>query len=278
MMNILKGKVAIVTGAGRGHAEALAVVFAKEGANVSLCDIIPVDTLEQRVGARIRENGSRVLCSQTDVANEQQVSALIHRTIAEFGTVDILANSVGIAGPTKDIWEITLDEWRHTLAVNLDSMFLCTKAVLPEMMRKQWGRIINFSSGTGKTPLAHRTPYATTKMGVIGFTRTLAVDVGRFNITANAICPGYSGERNVELARDLAKYRGIPFNADAYRQQLVEQRRGSVLAGRWIAREGYSHKGSLPMDVARLALFLASDDAALITGQDINVTGGGVMW
>jgi NAD(P)-dependent dehydrogenase (short-subunit alcohol dehydrogenase family) len=277
-LKTLEGKVAVITGAGRGHAEALAISFAQAGAAVSLCDIIPADTLEQRVGSKIRSNGGRVLCSQTDVADEQQVNTLIHTTIKEYGTIDILVNSVGIAGPTKDAWDITIDEWRHTLAVNLDSMFLCTKAALPEMIQKQWGRIINFSSGTGKTPLAHRTPYATTKMGVIGFTRTLAVDVGRFNITANAICPGYSGERNVELARDLARYRGIPFNADAYRQELAEHRAESVLAGRWLSREGYRHKGSVPADVARLALFLASDDAAMITGQDINVIGGAVMW
>ena len=276
-MGILEGKVAMITGAGRGHAEAVAEVFAQEGAAVSICDIISLDALAHGIGATIHKE-SHVLCSQTDVANESQVKLWFDKTIAEFGTIDILVNSVGIAGPTKDVWDVTLDEWRNTLAVNLDSMFLCTRAVLPEMIRKQWGRIINFSSSTGKTPLAHRTPYATTKMGVIGFTRTLAVDVGRFNITANAICPGYSGERNVELARDYARYRGIPFDPDEYRQRYIEQRSESVLAGRWLSREGYWHKGSVPSDVARLALFLASDDAAMITGQDINVTGGAIMW
>ena len=277
-MNRLDGKVAMITGAGRGHAETVAEVFAQEGAAVSICDIISVDALKQGIGARILEIDGHVLCSQIDVANEAQVQIWFDETLAEFGTIDILVNSVGIAGPTKDIWDISLDEWRKTLAVNLDSMFLCTKAVLPEMIRKQWGRIINFSSSTGKTPLAHRTPYATTKMGVIGFTRTLAVDIGRFNITANAICPGYSGERNVELARDLARYRGIPFDPNEYRQRYIEQRSGSVLAGCWLSREGYRHKGSVPMDVARLAVFLASDDATMITGQDINVTGGAIMW
>jgi NAD(P)-dependent dehydrogenase (short-subunit alcohol dehydrogenase family) len=277
-MHKLEKKVAMITGAARGHAEAVAEVFAQAGAVVSICDIIPLDVLDRGIGAKIRKTGGRVLCSQTDVANEAQVKVWFEKTLEEFGTIDILVNSVGISGPTKDIWDITLDEWRNTLAVNLDSMFLCTKTVLPEMMRKQWGRIINFSSSTGKTPLAHRTPYATTKMGIIGFTRTLAVDVGRFNITANAICPGYSGERNVELARDFARYRGKPFDPDEYRQRYMEHRSGSVLAGRWLSREGYRHKGSVPLDVAQLALFLASDDAAMITGQDINVTGGGIMW
>jgi len=277
-MGKLDGKVAIVTGAARGHAEAIAKVFAKEGAAVAICDIIPLKELENTVGSTIRAEGGKVLCFQTDVSKEEQVNRMVEQTLQEFYTVDILVNSVGIAGPTKDVWDITLEEWKQTLAVNLDSAFICTRAVLPEMMRKKWGRIINFSSGTGKQPLAHRTPYATTKLGVIGFTRTLAVDVGRFNITANAICPGYSGERNVELARARAAYRGVPFDADQYRQRIAESRGKGVLAGRWLNREGYIHKGSMPDDVALLALFLASDDAGSITGQDINVTGGSIMW
>ena len=277
-MGKLNGKVAIVTGAARGHAEEIAKTFAREGASVAICDIIDLKQLENSVGATIKAEGGKVLCYQTDVSIEKQVTEMVEKTLQEFNTVDILVNTVGIAGPTKDVWDITLQEWRETLSVNLDSMFICTKAVLPEMIRKKWGRIINFSSGTGKQPLAHRTPYATTKMGVIGFTRTLAVDVGRFNITANTICPGYSGERNVELARAFAEYRGDSFDADIHRQKIEKTRMEGVLAGRWLTREGYSHKGSLPSDVANLTVFIATDEAGSITGQDINVTGGSVMW
>jgi NAD(P)-dependent dehydrogenase (short-subunit alcohol dehydrogenase family) len=277
-MGKLNDKVAIVTGAGRGHGEAIARRFAKEGAAVSICDIIPLTQLEQKVGSKIRDEGGKALCFETDVSQEDQVNRMVEETIKRLGTVDILVNNVGIAGPTKDVWKITSEEWKETLANNLDSAFLCTKAALPEMMRKHWGRIINFSSGTGKQPLAHRTPYATTKMGMIGFTRTLAAEVGRFNITANAICPSWSGERNVELERDLAKYMDRPFDADAYRIKVEEQRKKGVMAGRWLEREGYASKGSTPEDVAACALFLASDDASMITGEDINVAGGIVMW
>ena len=162
-MGKLDGKVAIITGAGRGHAEAVARRLAREGAAVSICDVIPAIELEDSVGSKT--NGGKVLCFQTDVSKEGQVNKMVEETIEHFGTIDILANVVGIAGPTKDVWKMTLAEWKRTLDVNLDSLFLCSKAVLPEMIRKRSGKIINFSSGTGKQPLSHRAPYAPRRWG-----------------------------------------------------------------------------------------------------------------
>lgn len=273
----LEGKVALITGAGRGHAEAIAKRFAKEGASVSICDILPVGELENQVGTDIEKAGGKVLCSQTDVSKEDQVQQLVDHTMAHFGTIDILANVVGIAGPTKDVWDMSLAEWKQTLDINLDSLFLCCKAVLPEMIRKRSGKIINFSSGTGKQPLSHRTPYATSKMGVIGFTRTLAADVGRYNITVNAICPGGHEDRTVELIRARAEYMNKDFDEEGFRRNLTAKNSNQVLAGRWCADEDYVDKGSGPDDAARMAVFLASEDSSNITGQDMN-TGGGVMW
>ena len=276
-MGRLAGKVALVTGAGRGHGEAVARRFAEEGAALAICDIISVAELEGTVGADIHSAGGQALCFQTDVAQEEAVSQMVRQTIERFGAIDILANVVGIAGPTKDVWQMSLAEWQETLAVNLDSVFLGCKHVLPAMIRRRYGRIINFSSGTGKQPLSHRTPYATSKMGVIGFTRTLAADVGRYNITVNAICPGSHEERGVELARARAEYRGDPFDEEAVRRIYSEPRDNAVVAGRWCADEGYTDSGARPQDAASIALFLASDEAANVTGQDIN-SGGGVMW
>ena len=278
-MGVLEGKVALVTGAARGHAEAVAKRFAKEGAKLSICDMIPAEQLESTVGAAIKADGGEVICSQTDVSNEEAVNALVEATLKKFGTIDILANVVGITGPTKDVWQMSLAEWKQTLAVNLDSIFLCCKAVLPTMIKKKYGRVINFASATGKQPLSHRSPYATSKMGVIGFTRTLAADVGRYRITANSICPGIHEARSLEMARGRAEYMGKPFNEAEFHKKFQTRNKNekAVLAGRWCADEGYTDTGTGPEDAATVAVFLASDDAANFTGQDIN-TGGGCMW
>ena len=278
-MGRLDGRVALITGCRRGFGKAMAELFASEGAAVSICDIVPLEELRREVGSKIETKGGRALCSQTDVSDEAQVNSMVEATIDELGTIDILVNNVGIGGPTKNTWELTLPEWNRTMEVNLGGTFLCTKAVVPEMISKNYGRIINLSSTIVKSPYPYRTPYATTKMGIIGFTRILALEVGRYNITANAICPGNpGGERNIEVLRDLAAYLGKLFDADAARERFAEMRERGVLGGKYLAGEGHVEVLISHMDVARMALFLASDEAGGITGQDINVSAGASMW
>lgn len=276
---ILKDKVAIVTGCHRGFGKAIAELFIQEGAKVSVCDIISVNELKEAISTSFQRKKNHVLWFQTDVSQEDQVNDLVSTTYNQHKRIDILVNNVGIAGPTQDCWKITLDEWNQTLAVNLSSAFLCSKAVLQHMIQQKSGRIINISSITGKNPIAHRTPYATTKMGLIGFTRALATDVGQYNITVNAICPGNpGGRRNQEVAHDLDAYHHKKFDPTRYRKELTKARQQGILAGQHRGSDGYVNTLITHNDVASLALFLASDASRRITGQDINVSGGAIMW
>ena len=278
-MGRLQNKVALITGAARGHAQAMARRFAAEGALLAICDLISPEELDATTGAQVRVAGSRALCFRTDVSDEQQVNDMVARTLAEYGHIDILAPVVGIAGPTKDLWDLSLAEWKQVLAVNLDSIFLCCKAVLPSMIERRRGRIIMFSSPTGKQPLAHRSAYATSKMAVIGLTRTLAAEVGRHNITVNAICPGGHAARDQELAQAFAEYLGQPSDGNTYTNYAPGPKPANkVLAGHWLQAEGYVQDHGTSDDAAAMAVFIASDEAGSFTGQDVNTPGGYVMW
>ncbi|MFX0195346.1 MAG: SDR family NAD(P)-dependent oxidoreductase [Candidatus Hodarchaeota archaeon] len=265
----LKDKVAIITGCTRGFGKTISMMFAKEGASVSICDISPVLELEENVGKKIREFGGKVLCSQVDVSNEEQVFKLIRKTVKEFGKVNILVNNVGIAGPTADCQDIDTADWDKVMAVNLRGTFLCCKAVFPEMIKQKSGRIINISSIRGKMPFPQRTPYATSKMGIIGFTRSLAAEVGQYNITVNAICPSVpqNDERAIEVIKARATFEGVPDQWEIMFEESLESVKKTIPLGRLIEHE----------DVASLAVFLASNEGKNITGEDINVSAGKLM-
>lgn len=257
----LLGKVAIVTGSGRGIGKTIALTFAHEGADISLAarstDLIEEAALE------IKALGRRALIYVTDVTKVEQVESTVKRTYEEFGKIDILVNNSGIAGPTAPVHEITPEEWDETINVNLKGAFLCCRAVVPIMMKQGGGRIINIASMTGKRPLPMRTPYCASKMGLIGLTRSLASELGRFNINVNAICPGaVEGSRIEQVIRNAAKAENVT------EEEIRKRFTSASPLGRMVSAE----------DVAKLAVFLASDDSKNMTGQDINVTAGVVMY
>src|ERR1700754_1047167 len=184
----LDGKVAVITGGGHGIGRAIALRFAAAGAGLVVSGTSQ-EALEQ-TASDLQARGCRATHVIADVADETAVEHLIARTLADFGRIDILVNNAGIAGPTAPITEVTREAWDQTMAINLTGAFLCAKYALPHMIEQQSGRIINITSIAGLQAYALRSPYCASKWAMIGFTQTLAEEVGRYNITANAIAPG----------------------------------------------------------------------------------------
>jgi NAD(P)-dependent dehydrogenase (short-subunit alcohol dehydrogenase family) len=257
---MLADRVAIVTGASQGIGAAIALALAAQGAKVVLAarNEAGLEETGRRIGDR-----ARWLAVKTDITSESDAAELVRRTVERFGTVHILVNNSGIAGPTALCDDVKLAEWEETLAVNLTGPFLCARAVLPLMKAQRWGRIVNISSITGKRPLPLRTPYASSKLGLIGFTRTLAAEVGSFEITVNAICPGATrGPRIEAVIQNLAQTEGKS------QEEIAARFVGGAALGRFVEAD----------DVAGLVVFLASEAGRNMTGQDFNVSAGLVMY
>ena len=256
----LKGKVAIVTGASQGIGQAIALAFAREGARVVLAARSRANL--EGTAKKVAALAGTSLVVPTDVTDEGQARALIGRTLAEYGTLDVLVNNSGIAGPTKPVEEVTKEEWEECMSVNVTGMFLCSKYVVPVMKRNRRGRIINVSSISGKRPLPNRTPYTASKMAVIGFTRTLAFELGEYGVTVNAICPGATeGPRITNVIENMAKVGNISY------EEAEKTFTGPAALKSLVRAE----------DHAALCVFLASEEAAHMTAQDINVTAG-LVW
>jgi len=253
----LEGKVAIITGGGGGIGRAIALRYSKEGAAVVVAG--PTEAKIKSVEKEIRDLDGRALAVVTDVAVEANVERVVSATLSEFQKIDILVNNSGIAGPTALIPNVSLEEWDHTLGVNLTGAFLCAKHSLPHMIERRTGCIINITSIAGLQAYAFRSPYCASKWGMIGLTQTLAEECGRYEITANAIAPGpVRGPRIDQVIRHRAEEMKLSF--EETERQYVEP----TALKRMVEEE----------DIAAMAVFLASDEGRNITGETLNISAG----
>src|SRR5271169_5912204 len=233
-----QGLRVLVTAGAAGIGKAFATTFADAGAKVFVCDIDP-DALDA-----LRAAQPAIGSCVADVALPQQVDTLFDAATGFLGGLDVLINNAGIAGPTAPVEAIAIAEWDRTIAVDLNGMFYCTRRAVPLLKQAGGGSIINLSSVAGRLGYPLRTPYAAAKWAVVGFTKSLAMELGPTNIRVNAIQPGLvEGDRIERVIAAKAKALGVSF--DDYKQQLLSK----VSLRRTVS----------PADVANLALFLATD-------------------
>jgi len=256
----LRDRVAIVTGAAKGMGGAICGSLAREGAHV-VAAAREAGALEALVtDLRASDRRGRYLAVPTDVTVEDQVAALALRTQEEFGRIDILVNAAGVTGPIETpLHKIDPAAWDHVLGVNLRGVFLCCRAVVPAMIAQRSGKIINIAGTSGLRGYRYRAAYSSSKWAVRGLTRTLALEVGPFNVNVNAICPGVvEGGRMTGIIAEKARVRGTT-TEDVFGEYVDE----TAL-----------RRFSTDDDVARAVVFLASDDSRQITGHDLIVDGG----
>lgn len=272
MANLLEGKVAIITGSGRrkGLGEAIAAAFAAEGAKIVITDLgEPAEHMQtgdigttdemEAIAEDLRRDGATVLTVAADIRDDSQVRALIDTTVSEFGAVDILVNNAGIGYIMKPMFDLAADEWDAVLDVNLKGAFLCSKYAAMAM-KDDGGRIINIASQAAKTGFPHMAPYTASKHGMVGLTRSNAVELGQYGITVNAVCPNHVttglGAKQNEYFSKLLGFASVE-------DYLANMRRTNPLG-----------RPGLPTDTAAACVFLASPAAGYITGEALNVSGG----
>ncbi len=257
----LTGKLAFITGGGRGIGSAIAYAFAREGSDVALA--ARTEAQVQQVAAAIHDEcGVRAFPLVCDVSQPESVkAAFVQLHNASGRDPDILVNNAGIAVSAAFL-KTDEELWQRHLAINLSGTFYCTRAALPSMLERGWGRVINISSIAGKTGAPYIAAYAASKHGVLGLTRSLALEVARKGITVNAICPGY-------VDTDMVT-RGV---------ENITARTGKTAAESLEVLKAMSPQNRLVSseEVAAVALLLASEDGRGITGQAISVDGGTIM-
>ncbi|MBZ5556453.1 MAG: SDR family oxidoreductase [Acidobacteriia bacterium] len=256
-MGLLTDRVAIVTGASRGIGRVMSQLFAKEGAKV-ICAARSAALVNESV-TLIKDAGGQAVAVTADASTEAGARAIVDAGVKAFGRVDTLVNNAGDGGPTTPIQDYTVDDWFYTVNSCLTSAYLCARFAVPAMIAAGRGSIVNIASMAGRRGLAYRVGYCSAKAGQIGMTYGLALELGRHNITVNAIAPGaVAGDRIDRVIKGQADVRGV--DVEKMRQSFVER---SPL-----------RRMSTAEDIASLAAFLCSDHARNISGQCIPVTAG----
>ena len=245
-MRLLEGKTAIITGAARGIGKSIALKFAEQGANVAFTDLA-MDDISRETEAALLAMGVKAKGYASNAANFEDTHKVVEQIVADFGRVDILVNNAGI---TRDslLMRMTEQQWDMVITVNLKSVFNFTKAIQPVMLKQRYGSIINLSSVVGVSGNAGQANYSASKAGIIGFTKSVAKELGSRNIRSNAIAPGFiETEMTAVLSDEVRKN---------WNEKIPLRRGGS------------------PEEVANVVLFLASDLSSYVTGQVIHVCGG----
>ena len=265
---LLEGRVAVVTGGGRGIGRAIAELFYREGARVAIASRNTKNL--QALTAELNTGDHRIVPFRCDVKDKDEVEVMIGNVVEVWDHIDILVNNAGASGttPIAPADEPGMDDrieakWQEILATNLTGVYYCTREAVRHMPTGGGGRVLNLSSVLGKFGVPGYAAYCASKHGVIGFTKALALELAPRQITVNALCPGWvDTDMAAQGIRDGAAAEGVP--PDEFRRRAEAR----VPLGRFIT----------PAEVARLALFLASDAGASITGQSINIDGGAAMW
>jgi NAD(P)-dependent dehydrogenase (short-subunit alcohol dehydrogenase family) len=242
----------MITAGGSGIGWAIAKAFADNGAKVHICDV------DERALGEATEKYPQIAATHLDVSDEEAVDQWFDDAMDDLDGLDVLVNNAGIKGPTGYVEEIKLDDWRECLSVGLDAQFLCSRRAAPIMKDQRSGSIINISSTAGLYGYGLRTPYAAAKWAVIGFTKSLAIELGPYDVRANAICPGaVEGARMERVSKAEAETRGVAL--DIVHQEYLQ----SQSIKRFVK----------PEEIADMCVFLASPAAKMVNGQVIAVDG-----